>query len=472
MADTTALGGTDRSIDRTGWSGTTLSAIEKTGYGLGDAGGTIITALIGNFLTFFYTDIFGLAPGIVGTIFIVLRVFDAVADPFMGALADRTHSRWGRFRPWQLWGAIPIGVVTVLTFTTPALSYEYKVVYAFVTYLLLSACYTAVNVPYCALINTMTTDHKEVMSSQTYRFALCGVTGFLVSTGVPYLVKRLGGADQALGYRLAVMVAAGVAVAMLLCCFATVRERVPLRGTGGLTIRDQLQSMKRNDQLIVMLAMSFLLITIFNTKGGGYMYFITYVLHGDAAYTSLFFGVATFSAILGTLIVNRLSKYYDTPHIYVLTNVFLGLLSVALYWVPGTYQTLWLGLILIYCTVLGFTLPLHFAMMAYADDYGDWKTGVRSSGMNFAFNLLFIKLAWAASAGIISAVLVVVAYKAGIANQTPASIGGITVIATVIPGILHLVLAAVALRYRIDKPLLEKIHADLKQRRVAVDGVR
>ncbi|MGS1023327.1 MFS transporter [Burkholderia glumae] len=465
MADGTTIAGEDGSLGAGAPALAGLSASEKFGYGLGDAGGTVITALIGNFLTFFYTDVFGLAPGIVGTIFVVLRVFDAAADPLMGALADRTRSRWGRFRPWQLWGALPIGIVAIATFASPSLSYEWRIVYAFATYLLLSVCYTAVNVPYCAMINAMTTDHKEVMSCQTYRFALCGLTGFLVSTGVPYFVKQFGGGDAARGYRLTIAVAALAVVVMLLWCFAAVRERVPLRTEGQARLGEQFRSMRRNDQLIVMLVMSFLLITIFNTKGGAYMYFITYVLHGDTAYTSLFFGVATFSAILGTLIVNQLSKRFDAKHLYFHTNVFLGLMSIALYWVPASAQTLWLVLILVYCTVLGFTLPLHFAMMAYADDYGDWKTGIRASGMNFAFNLLFIKLAWAASAGIITCVLVAVAYKAGLENQTSASVHGITLLATAIPGVIHLLLAAVSRKFCIDTALLARIQADLRLRR-------
>src|SRR5476651_2122028 len=135
---------------------TKLSVSEKIGYGLGDAGGTIITCLITSFLTFFYTDVFGLTPAIVGTLFISLRVIDAISDPPMGILADRTQSRWGRFRPWQLWIALPIGVVGFLTFTVPGLSGDAKIAYAFFTYFLLSVSYTAINVPYCALIKTMT----------------------------------------------------------------------------------------------------------------------------------------------------------------------------------------------------------------------------------------------------------------------------------------------------------------------------
>ncbi|MGK3357605.1 MFS transporter, partial [Enterobacter kobei] len=133
-----------------------LSVREKIGYGLGDAGGTVITCLIMNFLTFFYTDVFGLTPALVGTLFIALRVFDAISDPVMGVIADRTQSRGGRFRPWQLWVALPIGVIGVLTFTTPEWSYNSKVIYAFVTYFLLSLTYTAINIPYCSLGGVIT----------------------------------------------------------------------------------------------------------------------------------------------------------------------------------------------------------------------------------------------------------------------------------------------------------------------------
>ena len=137
-----------------------ISSREKIGYGLGDAGGHCISDLISGFLLFFYTDIFGLSPAIVGVMFIVLRVVDAVSDPVMGIIADKTRSRWGRFRPWQLWTAVPLAIIGILTFTVPDLSPEMKIVWAFGTYFLLSIGYTANNVPYCALINAMIERHE------------------------------------------------------------------------------------------------------------------------------------------------------------------------------------------------------------------------------------------------------------------------------------------------------------------------
>ena len=445
-----------------------LSVREKIGYGLGDAGGTVITCLIMNFLTFFYTDIFGLTPALGGTLFMALRVFDAISDPVMGIIADRTQSRWSRFRPWQLWIALPIGIIGVLTFTVPDASMNVKIAWAFGTYLLLSVGYTAINVPYCALINTMTTRHSEVISCQSWRFVLCGVAGFLVSVGLPWLVSSLGKGNAAQGYQLGVGVLCAIAVVMFLCCFFWVRERVPLSTMGKFTLREHLAGLRRNDQLLLMLLMSFLLINVFNIRGGGYMYFITYVLQGSTGYTSLFFTMVTFASILGSVLVNPLSKRFDTVKFYYYTNLVLAALSVMMWLLPTgpAWQTLWLAVILGNGVILGFTLPLHFSLMAFADDYGEWKTGVRSSGMNFAFNLFCIKLAWASSAVIISLVFVFVAYQPGAGNQTPASLQGITAMETLLPALFHLLLAFAIRACKLNNPMMARIATDLRQRHV------
>ncbi|EJJ4223841.1 MFS transporter [Salmonella enterica] len=446
----------------------TLSVREKIGYGLGDAGGTVITCLIMNFLTFFYTDVFGLTPALVGTLFIALRVFDAISDPVMGIIADRTQSRWGRFRPWQLWMAIPIGIIGILTFTVPDAGMGVKITWAFGTYLMLSVGYTAINVPYCALINTMTTRHEEVIACQSWRFVLCGGAGFVVSVGLPWMVDFLGRGNAAQGYQWGVGVLCAIAVIMFLCCFFWVRERVPLAMMGKFTLREHLAGLRKNDQLLLMLVMSFLLINVFNIRGGGYMYFITYVLEGGTAYTSLFFTMVTFASILGSVIVSPLTRRIDTVKLYYRTNLVLATLAIAMWFLPvgPAYQVLWLAVILGNGIILGFTLPLHFSLMAFADDYGEWKTSVRSSGMNFAFNLFFIKLAWASSAGIISLLFIFVAYQPGASNQTPASLNGITAMETLLPALFHLLLALAIRICKLNNPMMSLIATDLRQRHV------
>ncbi|ECQ7476785.1 MFS transporter [Salmonella enterica] len=449
-------------------AGQILSVREKIGYGLGDAGGTVITCLIMNFLTFFYTDVFGLTPALVGTLFIALRVFDAISDPVMGIIADRTQSRWGRFRPWQLWMAIPIGIIGILTFTVPDAGMGVKITWAFGTYLILSVGYTAINVPYCALINTMTTRHEEVIACQSWRFVLCGGAGFVVSVGLPWMVDFLGRGNAAQGYQWGVGVLCAIAVIMFLCCFFWVRERVPLAMMGKFTLREHLAGLRKNDQLLLMLVMSFLLINVFNIRGGGYMYFITYVLEGGTAYTSLFFTMVTFASILGSVIVSPLTRRIDTVKLYYRTNLVLATLAIAMWFLPvgPAYQVLWLAVILGNGIILGFTLPLHFSLMAFADDYGEWKTSVRSSGMNFAFNLFFIKLAWASSAGIISLLFIFVAYQPGASNQTPASLNGITAMETLLPALFHLLLALAIRICKLNNPMMSRIATDLRQRHV------
>ncbi|HCM1975266.1 TPA: MFS transporter [Salmonella enterica subsp. houtenae serovar 47:z36:-] len=449
-------------------AGQTLSVREKIGYGLGDAGGTVITCLIMNFLTFFYTDVFGLTPALVGTLFIALRVFDAISDPVMGIIADRTQSRWGRFRPWQLWMAIPIGIIGILTFTVPDAGMGVKITWAFGTYLMLSVGYTAINVPYCALINTMTTRHEEVIACQSWRFVLCGGAGFVVSVGLPWMVDFLGRGNAAQGYQWGVGVLCAIAVIMFLCCFFWVRERVPLAMMGKFTLREHLAGLRKNDQLLLMLVMSFLLINVFNIRGGGYMYFITYVLEGGTAYTSLFFTMVAFASILGSVIVSPLTRRIDTVKLYYRTNLVLATLAIAMWFLPvgPAYQVLWLAVILGNGIILGFTLPLHFSLMAFADDYGEWKTSVRSSGMNFAFNLFFIKLAWASSAGIISLLFIFVAYQPGASNQTPASLNGITAMETLLPALFHLLLALAIRICKLNNPMMSRIATDLRQRHV------
>lgn len=452
---------------------TRLSMSEKIGYGMGDAGGTVITGLIGSFLTFFYTDVFGLTPAIVGILFIVLRVVDAVTDPLMGMVTDKTQSRWGRFRPWQLWIAIPAGMAGILTFTVPDISYTMKVAYAFVTYFMLSLAYTAINVPYCALINSMTTRHQEVVACQTWRFALCGGAGFMVSVGLPWLVERLGQGDAVQGYQLGVGVLCLAAVVMFLWCFAAVKERIPLAMMGRFSMAEHLRGLLRNDQLLLCLLMSFLLINVFNLRGGAYMYFITYVLQGDAGYASMFFAMVTIGAIVGALMVGPISRRYDPVAIYFYTNIFLSFYAFACWLLPtgDGAQQLWLGIILINCIILGFTLPLHFSIMAFADDYGDWKNHIRSSGINFAFNLFCIKLAWASAAGIISVVFVIVAYQAGTDNQTPLSLAGIRGLETIAPGVVHLLLAIAVYFCKLKRPMMDVISRDLDVRREQITEV-
>ena len=159
-----------------------LGLREKIGYGMGDAGSGMIWSVLALYLTWFYTDVYGLSAGVVGTLFLVIRIFDAFSDPLMGAICDRTVTRWGKFRPWLLWMALPFGLGAVLMFTTPELSMNGKIIYAWVTYLMMSLIYTAINIPYCSVGGVITLNQKERMGCLSWRFFLNGLATLIISS--------------------------------------------------------------------------------------------------------------------------------------------------------------------------------------------------------------------------------------------------------------------------------------------------
>lgn len=198
-------------------------------------------------MMFFYTDIFGIPAGFVGTMFLLARALDAISDPCMGLLADRTRSRWGKFRPWVLFGALPFGIVCVLAYSTPDLSLNGKMIYAAITYTLLTLLYTVVNIPYCALGGVITNDPTQRISLQSWRFVLATAGGMLSTVLMMPLVKLIGGEDKALGFQGGIAVLSVVAFLMLAFCFFTTKERVEAPATQ-TSMREDLRDIWHNDQ--------------------------------------------------------------------------------------------------------------------------------------------------------------------------------------------------------------------------------
>src|SRR5476651_2418248 len=206
-----------------------LSAKEKIGYGLGDAASHIVFDNVMLYLMFFYTDIFGIPAGFAGTMFLFARALDAISDPLMGLVADRTRTRWGKFRPYVLFGAIPFGIVCVLAYTCPDLSLTGKMVYAAITYTLLTLLYTVVNIPYCALGGVITSDPTQRISLQSYRFVLATAGGMLSTVLMMPLVKLVGGNNQASGFQGGIAILAVAAIVMLAICLLPPRNASPTR---------------------------------------------------------------------------------------------------------------------------------------------------------------------------------------------------------------------------------------------------
>jgi len=232
-----------------------LSFKEKVGYGLGDTASNLYWQMFVNFLLFFYTDIFGISAAAAGTMLMVSRFWDAINDPMMGIIADRTQSKWGRFRPYLIWISGPLAVVGVLAFITPDLSVTGKIIYAYITYTLIMMAYTAINIPYSALMGVLTPSTKERTSVATYRFVLAFVGAFIVQGLTLPLVRLFGGGNQALGFPLT-MGAFGVLAGILFyITFATTKERVQPPASQKTSLKKDLNDLIHNRPWMVLLVM-------------------------------------------------------------------------------------------------------------------------------------------------------------------------------------------------------------------------
>jgi len=439
---------------------TALSAREKIGYGLGDAASHVVFDNVMFYMMFFYTDVFGLPAAFVGGMFLVARGLDAVSDPIMGWLADRTHSRWGRFRPYILWGAVPFGLSCVLAYSTPDLGLGGKMVFAAVTYPLLTLMYTVVNIPYCALGGVITADDTQRISLQAYRFVLATAGGMLSTVLMVPLASWIGGADRAAGYRGAIAVLALAAAGMLLACFAMTRERVsPRRETEGSFWAD-VRDIARNDQWRIVGALTALNILGVATRGGAMMYYVTYIM-GRAGLFTAFLATYSVGNIAGCLLTKPLTDRFCKVSVYAWTNLALAALSVAMFFVPLGQNVPMFALILVIGLMHQMITPIQWVMMSDTVDYGEWKQGKRLTGISFAGTLFVLKLGLALSGAAIGWALAASGYVPGGETQAPRTLRCIVALFTLFPAACYALSAVVTRRYSLRRAEMGSIAAAL-----------
>lgn len=438
-----------------------LTVKEKIGYGMGDAGCNIIFGAIMLFVNYFYTDIFGLAPALVGVLLLSVRVIDAVTDPIMGAMADRTRSKYGRFRPWLLWMAFPYALFSVLMFTTPEWTYNSKVIYAFVTYFLLSITYTAINIPYCSLGSVITNDPQERVACQSYRFVLVGIATLLLSLTLLPMADWFGGEDKAKGYQMAMAVLAFIGMCMFLFCFATVRERVRPAVPTNDDLKADLKDVWKNDQWVKIL-----LLTLCNVCPGfirmaATMYYVTWVMQQSTQFATLFISLGVIGMMIGSMLAKVLTDRWCKLKVFFWTNIILAIFSAAFYFFDPK-ATMMIMLLNILHQIPS---PLHWSLMADVDDYGEWKTGKRITGISFSGNLFFLKLGLAIAGAMVGFLLSWYGYDAGAKAQSDSAINGIMLLFTIIPGVGYLITAGVVRLLKVDREFMQQIQTDLEKRR-------
>ncbi|MBL0865551.1 MFS transporter [Pectobacterium carotovorum] len=442
-----------------------LSVKEKIGYGMGDAGCNMIGGAIMLFLSYFYTDIYGLSPALVGTLLLSIRVIDAVTDPIMGAIADRTQSRWGRFRPYLLWVCVPYVLFSVLMFTTPDWSYNGKVIYAFVTYFLMSLTYTAINIPYCSLGGVITADPHERVSCQSYRFIMVGIATLILSSTLLPMAEWFGGEDKARGYQMSMGVMAVIALFMFLFCFATVQERIKPAIPTNDALKADLRDVWKNDQWPRIL-----LLTLCNVCPGfirmaATMYYVTWVMGKSASFASLFISLGVVGMMFGSALAKPLTDRFCKLKVFFWVNIVLAIFSSAFYFFNPHLTSFILVMYFLLNVLHQIPSPLHWSLMADVDDYGEWKTGKRITGISFSGNLFFLKVGLAIAGAMVGFLLSYYGYDANAPQQNAEAMNGIIMLFTLIPGVGYLITAGVVRLLKVDRELMQQIQIDLEKRR-------
>jgi GPH family glycoside/pentoside/hexuronide:cation symporter len=444
-----------------------ISLKEKIGYSLGDSASNLYWKTFEFFLIIFYTDVFGISAAAVGTMLLVTRVADAVADPVMGTIADRTKTRWGHFRPYILWFALPLAVAGVLTFTTPNLGSGAKLVYAYITYGLLMFLYTAVNIPYTALMGVMTPNSLERTSISAVRFIGAFTAGVFVQFFTLRLVKFFGHGDDARGWQLTMILYGVMAVILLALCFSSTRERVAPPPQQDANLKRDLRDLLGSRPWRVLIGVLLLILAAFVIKGSASAYYFKYYLKREDL-LGLFLVSNGLAFLAAVSITQYLAKWLGKTRLFA-AAIGIGGLIIGAFWFPGPAD-LWLifALQIVSSFVIGFNSPLVFAMFADTADDAEWRTGRRTTGLVFASAIFGTKIGVAIGAWMLGLILTYYGYVAN-AAQTTRSIGGIILSMSWIPAVLLVLAAAVMKFYPLDEALMVRIEADLKARRGEVE---
>ena len=440
-----------------------ISNKEKFGFGLGDAASHIVFDSSVAILAYFYTNIYGLPPAVMGTLFLVVRVLDAITDPIMGAIADQTKSRWGRFRPWLLIICVPFAVSCVLVYSTPNFEQTGKIVYAVVAYIFMTLMYTAINIPYCSLGAAITADPQENLSLQSWRFAVAPIGGAMGTALILPLADLIAPGDRASGMQWAMGIFGVIGCIMFLICFMTTRERITPVKEENLNILRDVRILMKNDQWCVLSVYNLAMLCGVVVRGGLLVYFVQYILHQGSSVISIFMLATTIAAVIGSLMAKYIGSWMCKIRASVWVNVLsalFGLLFLVLpteYWMPAFIVHVVLNIL------QGINAPLQWSMITDANNYGEWKTQRRITGMNVAANIFIIKLGVAIGGALTGWGLAFYGYQAGVEQQSAEAVRGVLILFTVLPAIFYLITAISIRYYRLTEDRMNHIVADLSK---------
>ena len=439
-----------------------LSIKEKIGYGLGDTASNLYFQMYINFLLFFYTDVFGIPAAVAGTMFMVTRFWDAVNDPMMGVIADRTKSRHGKFRPYLLWMMLPMAIIGVLMFTTPNFSVNGKIIYAYITYIAMMMAYTAINIPYSALLGVLSPSSSERTSASTYRFVLAFAGAFIIQGATLPLVKFLGKGNQAVGFPITMGIFGILAMAMFYITFKTTKERVQPPQKQTTSLKNDLNDLLGNKPWMILLVMGIFTLGYVIIRMGTIMYYFKYYI-GNELLAGTFMMAGTVAVIAGTASTQYLSKLLGKKKLYLIVMGLSSLLTMVFYYVPKEQIFMVFAVHILISLAMAPQAPLLWAMYADTADYSEWKNGRRATGLVFSAATFSQKFGMAIGGGIAGWLLAMFNFEPNVA-QSPETINGIKLMMSYIPAAATVVAVIAAFFYPLDDKTMKNIEADLEKR--------
>lgn len=450
--------------------------LEKVGYGFGDMSSSMFWKIFSYYLPFFYSNVFGLSLAHAGTLLLITKLYDAVSDPVMGIIADRTQTRWGKYRPYLLWCAIPFGIAGVLTFTTPDAGYAFKHAFAYITYLIMMTAYTAINVPYGAMLGVMTPDSREKTVFSSFRMFFAYGGSFIALAMFEPLQKafrdigsQVSAADS---WQYSMIVVGLICAVLFILCFAMTKERVRTEApaNGNSSVLKDLKSLVSNGPWWILLGAAIGILLFNSIRGGAAAYYFKDVIGTSAIFTcGLYLAVGEIANMLGVAAAVPLSDRLGKKTAYMVAVLVSAVLSLFILVLPVTTPGgLWalMGLQVLISIATGVTLPLLWSMFADIADYSEYKNSTASTGLIFSSSSMAQKFGGAFGSALILWALAGFGYDTSeAAVQTPAAVSGLKAIMSWIPALGSFAAAAVVAFYPLTTSKMKEISATLAQRR-------
>ncbi|MDQ8185764.1 MFS transporter [Pelagicoccus sp. SDUM812002] len=452
-------------------NGDKLSFLENLGFGLGDMASNLFFQTFSIFLFYYYTDVFGIAPAVVGTMFFVVRFFDAANDPIMGVIADRTQTRWGKYRPYLLWMAIPYGFCGYLIFANPDLGPTGKIVYATATYVLMLVAYTAINVPYSSLMGVISPSSQARTLASTYRFVCAFGGGLLISLLVRPLVKELGGDDEVAGFQYTMAIFAGLSILLFWTTFATTKERVqPPKGQVN-NIRGEIGELFRNKPWIILFVAAMFSTTFIIMRNSVTIHYFKYVAGtGDDLFiwifdkSTFFLSSSMFMMMMGVLAMGFVVRRFDKRTLSIVLTFTTAACLVAFYFIPASNYGLMLAVNALAAFTMGPTSALVWAMYGDVADYGEYTFGRRSTGLIHSATLFALKTGSMIAGTLAGWVLGSFGFVAN-EQQSESSLLGISLMFSVIPALFAVGKGIALVCYPLNRAKVAEIEIALAERK-------